>query len=363
MEDRNVKSAALVDLEPFFELSPDLLVIAGYDGYFKRINPAVSKTLGYTEEELYSRPIMSFVYKGDLAVTEAFREQLKKNNPLYNYENRYVTKTGELVWLAWTSLPVESDQVIFAIAKDITHKKKLEAERNALVSHLTKVNREMKTLTYTTSHDLRAPVNNLLSVFNLLDVTTISDADTLAFIDILKTSVGNLKNTLDTYVDELAENEGLKEEAEHVDLAATLAEVQHSIGSLIRSARALFLVDFNEVQTIRFNKIYLESVFLNLITNSIKYAHPDRPPMISIKSQVADGLHQLIFSDNGLGFDMEEVKGKLFGFHQKFHDNAESKGIGLYLVYHHITSYGGTITFDSNVNEGTTCVMSFRAAG
>ena len=81
---------------------------------------------------------------------------------------------------------------------------------------------------------------------------------------------------------------------------------------------------------------------------------------ITIKSQVADGMHQIIFSDNGLGFDMEAVKGKLFGFSQKFHNNADSKGIGLYLVYTHITSYGGTITVDSKVNEGTTFVMSFR---
>ena len=361
MKDPLDKAPASVDLEPFFELSPDLLCIAGYDGYFKRINPAVSKVLGYTEEELYARPIMSFVYPEDLAITQAFREQLKKNNPLYNYENRYVTKSGQLVWLSWTSLPVESDQLIFAIAKDITHKKKLEAERNELVSRLSKTNQDLKQLTYTTSHDLRAPVNNFLSVFNLMDTSTISDPDTLAFIGILRTSAQNLKNTLNTYVDILGEQESLLEETELVSLADTLADVQNSIGSLIKSSRTSFHVDFQEPASIRFNKVYLESVFLNLITNSIKYAHPDRAPVISIRSRITQGMHQLLFSDNGLGFDTEKVKGKLFGFQQTFHDHSDSKGIGLYLVYNHVTSFGGSIAVESQVNQGTLFTISFKS--
>ncbi|NEU09364.1 PAS domain S-box protein [Flavihumibacter sp. R14] len=348
-------------LEPFFELQPDLLCIAGYDGYFRRINPAVSKVLGYTEEELYSRPIMSFVYEDDLPLTLATREQVTKNKPLYNYENRYVTKSGELVWLSWTSLPVDSEQLVFAIAKDITHKKKLETERNELLSSLTRANKDLKQLTYTTSHDLRAPVNNLLSVFNLLDTSTISDEDTLAFIAILKSSAENLKNTLNTYVDVLAEKEGLLEEAEQVDLAESLAEVQNSIGSLIKSSKTTFHVDFSELASIRFNRVYMESVFLNLITNSIKYARPDLYPVIYIRSQVLNGNHQLTFSDNGLGFDMDKVRGRLFGFHQRFHHHIDSKGIGLYLVYNHITSFGGTIAVDSRVNEGATFKMGFKS--
>ena len=361
MKDPIDKNTAPVDLEPFFELSPDLLCIAGYDGYFKRINPAVSRVLGYTEEELYSTPIMSLVYPEDLPVTLAFREQLKKNNPLYNYENRYVTKSGELVWLAWTSLPVEKDRLILAIAKDITHKKKLEAERNELVSRLAKANQDMKQLTYTTSHDLRAPVNNFLSVFNLMDTSTISDPDTLDFIEVLRQSAANLKNTLNTYVDILGERESLLEKTELVNLGDTLAEVQKSVGALIRSSRTTFHVDFREPKYIRFNKVYLESVFLNLITNSIKYAHPDHAPVISIRSRIANGMHQLLFSDNGLGFDTEKVKGRIFGLHQKFHDHSDSKGIGLYLVYNHVTSFGGSIAVESQVNQGTIFTISFKS--
>src|ERR1041385_2869514 len=143
--------------ELLFNLSADLLCIAGYDGYFKKINPAVSKVLGYTMEELYSRPINDFVYGPDKEITARVRKELTRSVPLLNFENRYLTKSGEIVWLSWTSMPVEEEKLIFAIAKDITHKKNLEEERNLVLVDLAKANENLRRLNYTTSHDLRSP--------------------------------------------------------------------------------------------------------------------------------------------------------------------------------------------------------------
>src|ERR1700710_1012828 len=90
------------NLELFFELSPDLLCVAGYDGYFKKINPTVSKTLGYTDEELFARPIDSFVHPEDRVITSKKRGKIIEDNALLNFDNRYITKSGEIVWLSWT---------------------------------------------------------------------------------------------------------------------------------------------------------------------------------------------------------------------------------------------------------------------
>jgi PAS domain S-box-containing protein len=114
------------DLEYFFELSPDLLCIAGYDGYFKKINPAVSKTLGYSLEELFASPINTFIHPDDREITSKNREYIKGDQPLLNFENRYLTKSGETVWLSWTSMPIKRDKMVFAIAKVMVSKKKLE---------------------------------------------------------------------------------------------------------------------------------------------------------------------------------------------------------------------------------------------
>lgn len=359
MNNINTNSTDTFNLELLFELSPDLLCIAGYDGYFKKINPTVSKTLGYTNEELFSRPINEFVHIEDRDITASSRENLTLNKPLLNFENRYVTKNGETVWLSWTSMPIDSEKVVFAIAKNITHKKKLEEDRNLLLTNLTRTNNNLKQLNFTTSHDLRTPVHNLLSVFSLLDEMKIADEEVIDFINILKAATDSLKNTLNNYVDVLIEHEILSVAIEELELSVCLDNVLLSLRSLIKDSKTVINIDFSEVGTIKFNRAYLESIFLNLITNSIKYAQPHLLPIISITSKRENGIDQLVFTDNGMGFDKGKVKNRIFGFNQKFHSHTDSKGIGLYLVYNHITSLGGQIAFDSKVNEGTTFVISF----
>jgi PAS domain S-box-containing protein len=348
------------NLDLFFELSADLLCIAGYDGYFRRISPSVSRLLGYTTEELFAKPIHEFIYADDRDITAKHRNNLVNDKPLLHFENRYVTKGGEIVWLSWTSMPVESEKLVYAIAKNITHKKKLEDDRNSLIANLTKINDDLKLLTLTTSHDLRSPVSNLLSVFNLLDVSKINDEETREFIDMLKSATESLKDTLNNYVDVLNQKEGLGMQVENLDLSDCLKVVLQSLSSLIQDSGAKIQVDFFEVEKIRFNKSFLESIFLNLITNSIKYARPEHLPVITIYSRKADGVDQLIFSDEGQGFDMDYVNDKIFGFRQKFHDHNDSKGIGLYLVYNHVTSLGGKITIESEVNKGAKFIISFK---
>lgn len=344
----------------FFELSPDLLCIAGFDGYFRKINPAVSNLLGYSLEELYSRPINEFVFSEDQTFTNQVRKELTKSKPLSNFENRYVTKTGEIVWLSWTSLPIQSEHLVFAIAKNITHKKRLEEERNNILTNLTKANVDLKQLTYTTSHDLRSPVNNLLSIISLLNESKITDPSTLKILRLLKLSGENLKELLGNYVDVLTEKHDSHAPLEEVDLDQTLQGVLKSINSLSESAKATIKYDFSKVGKVKFNKVYMDSVFLNLITNSIKYSRPDLYPEISIHSEIHNGSTQLVIRDNGLGFDLKKVKDRIFGLHQKFHEHTDSKGIGLYLVHSHVTHLGGQIKVESKVNEGTTFLISFK---
>ncbi len=348
------------DLELFFDLSPDMLCVAGYDGYFKKINPSVSKTLGYSEAELFARPIDSFVHPEDRLVTSKKRENIKKDNALLNFENRYVTKSGEIVWLSWTSMPIKSKQQVFAIAKNITYKKKLEEDRNALLAHLTKINTDLKQLTYATSHDLRLPVSNLLSVFNFLDTTKIKDQETLDFIEMLKLSTESLKETLNDYVDRLTREKVLNADEEDVSLHKCLSSAMNSLSSLIKASNADIDIDLSAFATVRFNKTCLESIFLNLITNSIKYAKHDSFPSISIFTQIVDGKRQLVFADAGQGFDMDNVNDKIFGFSQKFADDGDSKGIGLYLVHNYIITAGGKIRVESKLNEGARFIITFR---
>lgn len=112
----------------FFEMTPDLVCIAGKDGFFKKVNPAVIKKLGYSEKELLAIPVSSFIHPDDKELTHAERAKLLTGEALLNFQNRYVSKNGEIIWLEWTSIYIADKEVVFAIAKDITTKKELEKE-------------------------------------------------------------------------------------------------------------------------------------------------------------------------------------------------------------------------------------------
>ena len=109
-----------------------------------------------------------------------------------------------------------------------------------------------------------------------------------------------------------------------------------------------------------FNSEYLESIFLNLLTNSIKYSKENENPKIKIYSYVKNKNIHLNFEDQGLGFDLEKVKDRIFGLYQKFHAHKDSKGIGLYQVHSQVTALGGSIAFESKPLEGTKFTICFK---
>lgn len=121
-------AATAYDLFDFFKKTPDLVCIARKDGYFKQVNPAVIQKLGYSEEEIYSRPIFFFLHPDDLEKTRHMREKLLEGETMLNFQNRYINKSGDIIWLEWTAVYVPEREVVFAIAKDITARKGIEWE-------------------------------------------------------------------------------------------------------------------------------------------------------------------------------------------------------------------------------------------
>jgi PAS domain S-box-containing protein len=132
------------ELDRFFTLALDMLCVAGFDGYFKRVNPAWKRILGYEESDLLSRPYMDLVHPDDRAATVAEAQKLIAGKDVVYFENRYFHKDGTLRWLLWASAPFPEQQIVYATARDITERKAAEETMAAYARDLERTHRELE---------------------------------------------------------------------------------------------------------------------------------------------------------------------------------------------------------------------------
>ena len=133
------------ELDQLFNLSSDLFCIAGFDGYFKRLNPSWEQTLGISREELLSRPYVEFIHPDDREITRKEAEKIVGGEVTFSFENRFRRGDGTYIWLLWNATPNSDQGLIFAAARDITLRKR--AERRLAVGYtLTRVLAEAENL-------------------------------------------------------------------------------------------------------------------------------------------------------------------------------------------------------------------------
>lgn len=130
----------------FFDLSIDMLCCLDFSGYFRRLSPAWERTLGWTRDELMSRPFIEFVHPDDRERTLAQNGAVRGGGQAISFENRYECKDGSYRWMLWNATPDLEAGVIYSVARDITVRKQAEEERERLVRELQAALAEVKTL-------------------------------------------------------------------------------------------------------------------------------------------------------------------------------------------------------------------------
>ena len=257
-----------------------------------------------------------------------------------------------------------ADQVagIIFIAQDITDRKALEENLARQTEQLNHRNKELEDYAYIASHDLKAPVTNLQSLLEIFQPSPLDDKNR-QILDRIYTSVDHMRQTLHTLNQVIALKKSLHLKPEPVPMQQLFEHIFASIDGLAQQQHARIETDFRALPEAHYPPIHLQSILQNLLTNALKYAHPERNAHVEIKSGTDKGFAYLSVKDNGLGIDLKRNGRKLFGLFKRFHTHIDGDGIGLYMVQQIVQSYGGRVEVESKPDEGSTfCVYLYPVA-
>jgi PAS domain S-box-containing protein len=322
------------------------------------VNPVFNEITGYYSSDVIGNPISSFLKleSNDKAYGELNLALKKKENAQFQIKNR--KKNGDKYWINLSITPItdKDDQQthwIF-ILRDITVEKQKEEEREKLIIELTQNNKDLKQFSYITAHNLKAPLSNLTSLLSLLEDIHIDDKELQDILDGFSKSTELLNDTINDLSKIIVIKDNTAVDKELITISVTVDNIIKQLGFLLLEKKPKIILNYDKDVVVYGNKLYFESIVINLMTNALKYNNPKNTLEIEIDSYNDEKFTYLMIKDNGLGIDLEKYKDKIFGLYQRFHNYPDSKGLGLYLVKSQVISLGGDIQVKSEVGVGTT---------
>lgn len=276
---------------------------------------------------------------------------------------KMLTFDNKEFWARGTGKPLydENNTIIgvHGVFQDITSEKLKELSLENSLHLIETQNSKLFNFAHIVSHNLRSHSSNLQLTLELMESVT-SEEERQEFMTGLNSISESLNETI-VHLNEIVNTQSrADDEKVPVEFETVLFHVKNSLTQLILKTEAEIYSDFSLVSSIKYIPAYMESVFLNLLTNALKYKHPDRTPLIQITTYYKNGSDYMEFKDNGLGIDLALYKDKLFTMYQTFHKHEEAVGIGLFLTKNQIEALHGTISVASVVNEGTTFTIQFN---
>jgi len=350
--DVTARKRAEEELDQLFNVSPDLLCIAGMDGYFKRINPAFGKTLGYTTEELLSRSFLDFVHPDDLEDTLGEMRRQRHGAPLMDFETRYRAKDGTYLCLAWrASLPSPGQGLVYAVGRDITEHKRDQERLAQQAVELGRSNADLEQFAYVASHDLLAPLRSITQLADWLreDVEKGSREEASRHLEELQARVHRMETLTEDLLDYSRAGSEIGEVTE-VDTAALVRELTF----LLAPPEGLHVLADASLPVLATARAPLELVLRNLVGNAIKH-HRSGEGEVVVSARHDGAFYLVSVADDGPGIAAKFHR-QVFQMFQKLEsrDRVEGNGIGLPLVQRIVEGFGGQVTLESSKGEGAT---------
>jgi PAS domain S-box-containing protein len=350
------------ELDQFFLLSLDLLCIGGFDGRFRRVNPAWERALGWSEPDLAGMLFIDLVHPEDREATELEMTKLAEGRTVMSFENRYRTKDGQYRWLQWNAAPFAELGLIYGTAHDVTEQKQTESALQQYGAELAAANRELESFSYSVSHDLRAPLRSIDGFAQALaeDYEARLDDAGRDYLGRIRRAAQRMGMLID---DLLALSRVTRVELTRtaVDLSAAVQDAAQRLQELEPKRSVEWRIQPGVVA--EGDARLLQVAIDNLISNAWKFTSNQPAPIIEFGVTALDNGHRaFMVQDNGAGFDMAHAD-KLFGAFQRLHGITEfpGTGVGLATVHRIVRRHGGRIWTESAVGAGATFYFTLEA--
>ncbi|MGF7119118.1 PAS domain-containing sensor histidine kinase [Methanobacterium oryzae] len=330
-------------------------MIDNFPGKFIEINDVGIKRLGYTKEELLNMGPPDIVApEGRPEMPENARNLIK--NGCNTFEIVHVTKDGKKIPVEVNNhlINYKGRKVCLAISRDITERKKSEEERENLINELKRSNEELQQFAYITSHDLQEPLRTIASFTQLLEKRYKGkfDSDADEFMNYTVDAAIRMKQMIQDLL-EYSRVSTPTEDFKLVNTEEILKNVLFDLKTIIDNNNAK--ITYDKLPKVEGDKDQLTRVFLNLISNAIKFRKPDESPKIHISCRKEDNEYIFSVQDNGIGIE-KDYYNRIFTIFQRLHtlDEFHGSGIGLSISKKIIERHGGRIWVESSFGVGST---------
>ena len=291
-----------------------------------------------------------------------YQDHINGLKPIYINEHRVKCKDGSYKWILDKGQIIEWDENdkptrFVGTHVDITDHVENEIKLSNTLNLVSKQNNKLKNFAHIVTHNLKQHAGNFASLMDFYDEAS-TEIEKQELMDYLKTLSSSLTKTIGNLSEIVSIQNNKVTKIEKLNLVKEVQGVSNTLEALINKSNAKIINNIDPKIYIFYSATYLESIIQNLLTNAIKYKHPERNPEIVINSVLTEDMIQIKVSDNGLGIDLNKFGDSVFGLYKTFHQNKNSEGVGLYLIKNQIETFGGKITIDSEVNLGTTFTIT-----
>lgn len=287
----------------------------------------------------------------EMTVHERTREILAQNEEI-TAQNEEISMHNEKL-IAAQQLIEKQNLVITeknnALAVEVERQTQDLKQANA---ELTDHNKRLEQFAFVISHNLRAPMSRILGLSSILDFSK-EPEEVSQIAKLMMQSTEDLDRIIQDLTEVLAVQKINIDLLTQTRLDSIYDKVISTLDKDIKGTNARVSADFSSAGDLKTIPSYMESIFYNLISNAIKYRHPERDPVINLRSIMRGEYVQIDIADNGLGIDTEANKDHLFTLYKRFHSHVEGRGLGLYLVKTQVAALGGKIDLKSKQGSGS----------